>query len=262
MPWRCGLGPVLSSILAVFSAQKLLDMRLHMIVSLSVAVLVGADTKAVPFGSPGHVHTILSPAGGYMKLSPKSNTSFVPGPDHRGHTLAIEHAPEITRGYLSHDGDGYALGDEQHSKDDDEDTEDTIADIKLANTPDSRSPNAIFGAVKRQATTAPRNCGTWIMDCYKARGACNNACYYQNCVNGGRPITYTDYGGVTAFPDIAEDNRKLAGTTVSNSVPPCRMLPLSQRFWDTWPGWARTDPSLDTDEYVRSVHGHKALPMV
>jgi hypothetical protein len=117
---------VLSSILAVLIAQKPLDMKLQMILSLFVAILVGADTKVVPFGSPGHVHTIISPARGYMTLSSESNNSSVPTLDHRGHTLTIEHAPGVTRGHPRHDGDEYALDDEQHFGDDDEDTEDII----------------------------------------------------------------------------------------------------------------------------------------
>jgi hypothetical protein len=59
-------------------------------------------------------------------LSSGSNSSSVPTLDHRGPTLTIEHAPEVTRGHPRHDGDEYALGDEQHHRDDDEDTEDII----------------------------------------------------------------------------------------------------------------------------------------
>jgi hypothetical protein len=78
-----------------------------------MAIMVDTDTKAEPFGIPGHVHTVLLPAGGYMELSLGLNASSVPTPDHQGHTIAIN-------------GDEYTLGDEQHSEDDDEDTEDII----------------------------------------------------------------------------------------------------------------------------------------
>jgi hypothetical protein len=59
-------------------------------------------------------------------LSSGSNSSSIPTLDHRGLTLTIEHALEVTRGHPRHDGDEYALGDEQHHRDDDEDTEDII----------------------------------------------------------------------------------------------------------------------------------------
>jgi hypothetical protein len=59
-------------------------------------------------------------------LSSGSNSSSVPTLDHRGLTLTIEQAPEVTRGHPRHDGDEYALGDEQHHVDDDEDTKDII----------------------------------------------------------------------------------------------------------------------------------------
>jgi hypothetical protein len=36
---------------------------------------------------------------------------------------------------------------------------------------------------QRQSTSAVRDCGTWRMKCKNAAGACNNACYYINCID-------------------------------------------------------------------------------
>ncbi len=30
---------------------------------------------------------------------------------------------------------------------------------------------------------AGRDCGIFEMDCFAAAGACNNACYFKNCIN-------------------------------------------------------------------------------
>lgn len=30
---------------------------------------------------------------------------------------------------------------------------------------------------------AGRDCGKFVMDCSKAQGACNNACYHVNCID-------------------------------------------------------------------------------
>jgi hypothetical protein len=34
----------------------------------------------------------------------------------------------------------------------------------------------------RQGTAAVQDCGEWKMKCKNAAGACNNACYYVNCI--------------------------------------------------------------------------------
>jgi hypothetical protein len=35
---------------------------------------------------------------------------------------------------------------------------------------------------RRQDTAAVKDCGEWKMKCKNAAGACNNACYYVNCI--------------------------------------------------------------------------------
>lgn len=36
---------------------------------------------------------------------------------------------------------------------------------------------------------AGRDCGKFVMDCSKAQGACNNACYHVNCVDKNKEST-------------------------------------------------------------------------
>jgi hypothetical protein len=48
-----------------------------------------------------------------------------------------------------------------------------------------QAPKGISIAPPLLEKRAPRDCGTWKMKCGAAAGACNNACYYINCINKG-----------------------------------------------------------------------------
>lgn len=78
-------------------------------------------------------------------------------------------------------------------------------------------PNAIF---KR----APRDCGTFKFKCKNMAGACNNACYYINCVNKGNANF--------AWGSSPVDNRVHSGCTFTTKASICKLKPFSQRFWD------------------------------
>ncbi|RDL31919.1 uncharacterized protein BP5553_09321 [Venustampulla echinocandica] len=71
---------------------------------------------------------------------------------------------------------------------------------------------------------ASRDCGTFKFKCNKAAGACNNACYFINCVNkGNKKFT---------FGNSPVDNRVHSGCTTSISSTICKLAPLGQRMWD------------------------------
>ena len=63
----------------------------------------------------------------------------------------------------------------------------------------------------------------------------------------GSIVRYVDGGG-KRFRDQASENRVDAGTT-TNPSSPCRMMPLSQKIYDQWPGWEQTDPDIQMDEW-------------
>ncbi|KAL8888575.1 MAG: hypothetical protein Q9192_006154, partial [Flavoplaca navasiana] len=88
---------------------------------------------------------------------------------------------------------------------------------------------------------AGRDCGIFQMDCVNAAGACNNACYYKNCINPN------GYKMVYDATNTDERNRAQSGCTVGG-VSICNQLPFSQVFHDPQnkiPG----DTSVNCDEW-------------
>lgn len=80
--------------------------------------------------------------------------------------------------------------------------------------------------------------GIMQMDCLVSPEACQNACYYQNCVRGAagniKHVTYqVGYNG-KQVAKIGEHNRLQSGVTVSTGRP-CRTGPFGQKFWDPYP---------------------------
>ncbi|KXS95490.1 hypothetical protein AC578_8807 [Pseudocercospora eumusae] len=139
--------------------------------------------------------------------------------------------------------------------DDDEDTEPSF----LRNDPDEAhdefSAYVPYGEangqtlVKRSLTKRAAFRGTMMMNCKKAREACQNACWYQNCVRGAQgsstAVTYT-YDS-SANNDV---NRVEAGTTVTRGTP-CSAWPFGQRFWDMYP-WKRQKPTKDSQRELQT----------
>lgn len=90
-----------------------------------------------------------------------------------------------------------------------------------------------------------RDCGTYTLDCQAARGACLNACYYQNCVVKGNP-TYSDVGNDPGG-SIKSKNRIQAGTSVSGVGATCEAFPISAKCYDPQDPTGRL--GLETDEF-------------
>jgi hypothetical protein len=84
---------------------------------------------------------------------------------------------------------------------------------------------------------APAYRGTMMMNCKRAREACQNACWYQNCVRGAQgsttAVTYTYGGNDDPSPEYAQ-NRVESGVAVTEGTP-CSNWPFGQLFWDPYP---------------------------
>ena len=93
-----------------------------------------------------------------------------------------------------------------------------------------------------------RHCGTWKMKCANAAGACNNACYYINCVNNGERR-------FTNGPSPV-DNRIHSGCTTTNGNI-CSSTPFSQRTWDRIGDDVAAKP-LDCDEFPMNAFKQEA----
>ncbi|PVI03235.1 hypothetical protein DM02DRAFT_626100 [Periconia macrospinosa] len=87
---------------------------------------------------------------------------------------------------------------------------------------------------------APRDCGTFKFKCARAAGACNNACYYINCVN--------NKNAQFAWGSSPVDNRIHSGCTTTTKSSLCRLTPFSQRVWDRQPDSNAPKP-LQCDEF-------------
>ncbi|KAL9629317.1 MAG: hypothetical protein Q9204_005341 [Flavoplaca sp. TL-2023a] len=88
---------------------------------------------------------------------------------------------------------------------------------------------------------AGRDCGIFEMDCVAAAGACNNACYFKNCINPN------GYRMVYDATNTEDRNRAQSGCTVGG-LSICNQLPFSQVFHDPQnkiPG----DTSVNCDEW-------------
>lgn len=77
--------------------------------------------------------------------------------------------------------------------------------------------------------------GIFRMDCNVARGACQNACWFTNCVLKRNNVPNSDMytNGNPGSGDEAK-NRRESGVTITNGTP-CRHWPFGQKFWDTFP---------------------------
>ena len=92
------------------------------------------------------------------------------------------------------------------------------------------------------AARAPAYRGTCKMNCKDSLEACQNACYYQNCIRGGGNVQYTEPGPNTA-------DRTQAGVTIQYGTP-CQTWPFGQKFWDRLlRGGPVVDLKLETDEW-------------
>lgn len=91
--------------------------------------------------------------------------------------------------------------------------------------------------------------GIFTLDCEEAAGPCNNACYYINCLNGGSNV-FMSHGNDPDPNPKRKRNTARSGASVTGG-PPCRKLPFSQKFYDTYPNWQNmgVDEQLETDEF-------------
>ncbi|THV80329.1 hypothetical protein D6D29_06216 [Aureobasidium pullulans] len=183
-------------------------------------LLVTASSKAVLFGRPGPLQ-ILQPELALLDDRLKIELAT--------HAIQTASPPDI------------ALVSMRNGTSD-ATTEDK--DLQGGSSPDELHPYRLLGLHKR----TNRDCGVFRMDCAYVGSACNNACFYQNCVKQDSTIRYEDGGGSKRFQWKSDQNRVDAGTT-TNPSSPCRMLPLSQRTWDQWPNWEQDDPDLEMDEW-------------
>ncbi|KAF2821921.1 hypothetical protein CC86DRAFT_373160 [Ophiobolus disseminans] len=90
-----------------------------------------------------------------------------------------------------------------------------------------------------------QDCGTWRMKCKNAAGACNNACYYINCINGKN--------NKFAWGPSPVDNRVHSGcTTTASSL--CKSPPFSMRSWDQ----SNDAKPMDCDEFPMNAFKQQA----
>ena len=97
---------------------------------------------------------------------------------------------------------------------------------------------------------APQDRGIFRFDCATAGEACQNACFYMYCANPNPNGHVFRDGGNDPNDVLRSRNRRQSGAEPSGG-PPCRVLPFSQKLYDTYPNWNRLNEgeSLQTDEF-------------
>lgn len=120
----------------------------------------------------------------------------------------------------------------------------------------------MLGLVER-AGSSGIDCGTFKIDCSNAFGACNNACYWHNCIHGGNYL-YRDDGEEDdeekddkAMAAKQAKNRAQSGQLTTSGYATCRIYPISQLMYDEFiippgsPGqnWDHTPLDLQADEW-------------
>lgn len=94
----------------------------------------------------------------------------------------------------------------------------------------------------------PHDRGIWHLDCTKAAGACNNACFSVICLQQDTKKMYYDSSNNN------DDNRKKSGCDAGKSV--CNAMPFSQKLNDpqdlTKPScdeWPMAEVKNDNDKH-------------
>ena len=97
----------------------------------------------------------------------------------------------------------------------------------------------------------PHDRGTWHLNCDKAGGACNNACWSIICLQQDTRKMYYDPGNNN------EDNRIASGCDAGGSV--CNTMPFSQKLNDPQ---KLTKPSCDEWPMAETKQDQKSNPNV
>ncbi|SMR47121.1 unnamed protein product [Zymoseptoria tritici ST99CH_3D1] len=95
----------------------------------------------------------------------------------------------------------------------------------------------------------PQYRGKSKVDCKYRPQSCQNICYYQNCIHGGRPPLYRE-------PGLKSLTRIEAGVSVKPGTP-CNAGPFAQKFWD--PRSQSKALNLQCDEWPMVSQKREAL---
>lgn len=202
-------------------------MRPPFIILVSTATIAVAGPIPLLFGDALPVQTLIPRVEELIQHVDEHNTTLTTHP--KAHEL---NATTISRRRNRDSGGSLSEGDESSQTD---------------ATPTLSAPAVLF-------RRAARNCGVWKIDCAKAREACNNACFFQNCVHGGT-FTYKDGGGVKADADENRVQFSLESMLLKPLRPDCvainpsargcmtpgqiRALPTSRRTNGLWQPWSK-----------------------
>lgn len=195
--------------------------------------------KAIQFGQPMPIETLIS----LPTLAPSHERSL-------NQSREIQHAahsPHLENDSVDHIS---LLVDADFAEIDDslDDSDEFDQWVPVGTTDDTTLVRRANGIEKRAAFR-----GTMQIDCLEAPEACQNACWYQNCLMNAQgdttKVKYQD-GGRNTKRDSG--NRLLSGVT-TNRGRACTTWPFGQKFWDTYqfnpnPKEA-SEKYLETDEW-------------
>ncbi|KAK4507119.1 hypothetical protein PRZ48_000853 [Zasmidium cellare] len=187
------------------------------------------DVKPIEFGRPAPIGTLISlPTPAASNERPINKSEQQP-------YIHLENA-SVDQIQMIMDADFAEIDDSL------EDSSEFDQYVPIGTTDDTTLVRRGNGIEKRAAFR-----GTMQIDCLEAPEVCQNACWYQNCLNDPTtPIRYQD-GGRNSGRDSA--NRLQSGVTVSRGTP-CQTWPFGQMFWDTYQ--FNPNPVKDSEKYLET----------
>jgi len=219
------------------------------LILLVLPLVTSSAIRAIPFGQPTPVETLIS----YPTAIAVDTDNFQAGDDYQAAqnvapvSSSGSKSPEstYTTSTLVHQheslpqigSDDYYGYDDDDDDDDDELNEDEMGPYNHKDEYDEFGSYHPIGSSSdtthvRRAGLEKRAIyrGTMQMDCRLAAEACQNACWYQNCMGAGDNQRYADGG----FNTIRDNKNRFESGVTTDRGRPCSTWPFGQKFWDSY----------------------------
>lgn len=203
-----------------------------------------SNLKAKPFGQNVRAETLVAlptPAA----VDPSSHERIEhsnSSPPYLPQELSHDHANILTDDHSMYDHES----ERDLHADPDEEFEDDYNEFGHYHPIDSTADQTLVRRAGLEKRAIYR--GVMQMDCFLSAEACQNACWYQNCIRAGLDTVYEDGGGVTSRDNA---NRIESGVTTTHGRP-CTSWPFGQKFYDTYqfiPDAPVNSLKIQTDEW-------------
>lgn len=212
------------------------------------AVLYGRIYSAeilIPLPTPSTALTIVGEGRAFNSIASNSpyNNGRSSDDGENAHTVRWRPKPELDRtlgSVVIRQADESKTSSSEHSDSEDDDSAVLSGDSQDVSEflpdPDDTDSEPLSNKKARK----------FIMNCAQYPEACENACFYHNCVKGVKGDVLKEYR--VGVRNQQTEQRKVSGVEVDEGRP-CSTGPFGQKFWDGYPG--ADDPAfkMETDEW-------------